>query len=87
MSGPAFSDQPPVGTPGLTPPVFDITVRIGCSLVYEATGPATLLLNVDPRPDRAHTVLFEAMALGAGLPAESFVDTHGNTVWRVARAR
>jgi hypothetical protein len=25
---------------------FDVTVRVGCSLVYEATGSASLLLNL-----------------------------------------
>ena len=33
------------------PPNFDITVRVGCSLVYEVTGTASLLLNLKPRPD------------------------------------
>jgi hypothetical protein len=28
-------------------------VRVGCSLAYEVTGTASLLLNVKPRPDRA----------------------------------
>lgn len=87
MSAPTLPNPPPLDGTGLPSPAFDITVRIGCSLVYEATGPATLLLNVDPRPDRAHAVIFEATALGAGLPAESFVDTHGNTVWRVQLVR
>ena len=51
---------------------FDVTVRVGCSLVYEVTGTASLLLNLKLRPDRNHAVLFEALTLGNNLPAEEF---------------
>jgi transglutaminase-like putative cysteine protease len=66
--------------------VFDLTVRVGCSLVYEVTGTASLLLNVQPRPDRNHAVIFEALTLGHNLPAEKFIDSHGNAVIRVLLA-
>jgi transglutaminase-like putative cysteine protease len=66
----------------LSPP-FDVTVRVGCSLGYTATGPASLLLNLQPRPDRRHAVLCESLALGTGLPARACTDSHGNGVWRV----
>jgi len=70
------------------PPTLDITVRVGCSLVYEVTGTATLLLNLRPRPDRNHVVLAEAMALGLNdnLPRDDFADSHGNNVCRVTLA-
>lgn len=71
----------------LPAPQFDITVRVGCSLVYEATGPATLLLNLQPCPDRNHAVVFQALSLGNQLPADSFLDSHGNRVWRVRLAQ
>ncbi len=64
-------------------PVFDITVRVGCSLAYEVTGTAVLVLNLRPKPDRNHRVIFEALALGDNLPAETFTDSHGNEVSRV----
>src|SRR6266478_9960344 len=67
-------------------PNFDITVRVGCSLAYEVTGTASLLLNLKLHPDRNHAVLFEALALGNNLPAEEFVDSHGNHVCRVTLA-
>lgn len=70
----------------LPPPEFDITVRVGCSLAYEVTGTASLLLNVKPRLNRNHAVIFEALSLGNFLPAEAFKDTHGNPVWRVTLA-
>jgi transglutaminase-like putative cysteine protease len=64
-------------------PKLDITVRVGCSLAYEVTGPATLLLNLRPCVNRNHFVTFEALALGDNLPSEQFVDSHGNQVCRV----
>ena len=33
-------------------PNFDVTVRVGCSLVYEVTGTASLLLKLKLRSDR-----------------------------------
>lgn len=68
-------------------PALDLTVRVGCSLAYEATGPATLLLNVEPRANRTHAVLSEDLRLGERLPAQQFRDAHGNTFWRIALAR
>jgi hypothetical protein len=71
----------------IPPPVFDITVRVGCSLAYNATGTASLLLKLKPRANRNHAVVFEALTLGDNLPAEEFKDSHGNAVWRVSLAR
>ena len=64
-------------------PSFDITVRVGCSLAYEAKGAAMLLLNLQPCPNRNHAVIFEALTLGNNLPSEQFIDSHGNRVHRV----
>ncbi len=60
-----------------------MTVRVGCSLGYEAAGPALLLLNLQPCRNRNHEVVFQALALGDNLPAEEFNDSHGNRVSRV----
>jgi transglutaminase-like putative cysteine protease len=69
------------------PPNLDLTVRVGCSLVYEANGPASILLNLKPRPDGDHLVLAEALSLGLQpLPSEEFTDSHGNRVCRVILA-
>jgi len=67
-------------------PKFDVTVRVGCSLVYEATGTASLLLNLKLRPDYNHVVLTEALSLGNNLSADEFIDSHGNGVCRVTLA-
>src|ERR1035438_99348 len=70
----------------LPTPEFDVTVRVGCSLTYETTGTAWLLLHLNPLPDRNHAVVFEALTLGDNLPAEEFTDSHGNHVYRVCLA-
>lgn len=67
-------------------PPFDVTVRVGCSLAYEVTGSAMLLLNLRPAPDRNHGIVFEAFTAGDNLPVEAFTDSHGNTVTRVKLA-
>jgi transglutaminase-like putative cysteine protease len=68
------------------PAAFNITLRVGCSLIYEATGSASVLLNLKLRPDRHHFVLAEALAAGLNnnLRPEEFLDSHGNNVSRVA---
>lgn len=75
-----------MASPARARPIFDLTVRVGCSLAYEVTGTAALLLNVKPRPNRDHAVVFEALTLGENLPATQFTDSHGNAVWRVTLA-
>src|SRR5690349_15793042 len=71
----------------LPPPSFDLTLRVGCSLAYEVTGSATLLLNLQPCPDRNHAVIFEALTLGDNLHSDEFTDSHGNRVHRVRLPR
>lgn len=68
------------------PPLFDLTLRVGCSLVYNATGPASLVLNLQPSPSGHHAVVFEALTLGNDLVSEEFKDTHGNRLRRVMLA-
>lgn len=66
-----------------SPQDLDITVRVGCSLGYEATGSASLLLNLQLASDACRQVRFEALALGNGLVPDTFEDSHGNRVCRV----
>src|SRR4030095_2055639 len=68
-------------------PDFDVTVRVGCSLAYEVTGEATLLLNLKLRPDGNYAVVSEALALGENLHAQEFDDSHENSIIRVKLAR
>jgi len=60
---------------------LDVTLRVGCHLVYEVTGTSTLLLNVQPLRDRQHMIIAESLSLG-DLPVEEYVDSHGNHVYR-----
>ena len=72
--------------PSTDSPPFDVTVRVGCSLAYEVTGSAMLLLNLRPAADRNHAIVFEAFTAGDNLPVEEFADSHGNRVTRVKLA-
>jgi len=65
---------------------FDLTLRVGCSLAYTVTGTASLLLHVKPRTSGEHAIVFDALTLGDGLPAEKFIDDHGNPVLRITLA-
>ena len=84
MNSVAFFPPPRVAVE--PPSRYDLTLRVGCSLTYGASGPASVVLNLQPRPDRNHAVVFETLSLGNDLPAESFEDTHGNRIWRVQLA-
>ena len=68
------------------PSEFDLTLRVGCSLTYQALGPASIILDVKLRPDGRHMVLSEALTLGDRLPSEEFTDAHGNPFHRVVLA-
>jgi transglutaminase-like putative cysteine protease len=69
-------------------PEFDITLRVGCHLVYEAIGESTLLLNIRPLRDRKHLVIEESLNLGgADQPVEEFTDSHSNHLYRVMLRR
>jgi transglutaminase-like putative cysteine protease len=62
---------------------LDLTVRVGCSLIYESTGPAVVLLNLRPRTDPQQALQEEKLSFGENLPSEEFMDSHGNLVYRV----
>lgn len=78
-------NQPPA-TRVNSAPEFDLTLRVGCSLTYEVTGTASLLLNLQPRPGRNHAIVFQALTLGNNLPTREFTDSHGNLVRQVRLA-
>lgn len=70
----------------ILPPLFDLTLRVGCDIAYEAKAPATMLFNVAPMRDRRHRVLEEKLELGRDGTPELFTDSHGNPIWRVRLA-
>lgn len=63
--------------------MLDLTLRVGCRLTYEATGPAALVLNLQLRPGTHHAVLGEKLVLGDQLPSDTYNDLHGNRILRV----
>lgn len=65
---------------------LDITLRVGCRLVYATTGPASLVLNLRLRPSDHHGVLAETLKLGDRLPFDEYEDFHGNRVLRIELA-
>jgi transglutaminase-like putative cysteine protease len=65
-------------------PELNILVRVGCSLVYEAANPVSLLLNLRPRTDPRQALQQELLGFGTTVASEEFSDVHGNTVHRVA---
>lgn len=67
-------------------PRLDLLVRVGCNLVYQAAGPASLLLNLRPRSDPRQALQQELLAFGADLPSEEFADVHGNILHRIGLA-
>lgn len=68
--------------PAVLPPL-DATLRVGCRLVYQVSGPAALLLNVEPRADGPYRVLQQVLDLD-GAPAETLApDSHGNVLRRL----
>jgi transglutaminase-like putative cysteine protease len=70
-------------TPQAGRPRLDLTLRVGCSLVYENATPAVVLLNLRPRTDPQQALQEERLSFGENLPVEEFVDSHGNLVYRV----
>lgn len=75
---PAASRRPP------PVPQLDLLVRIGCSLVYDVTSTASLLLNLRPRTNLRQALHQEMLSFGAEVPSEEFADAYGNIVHRVA---
>jgi transglutaminase-like putative cysteine protease len=65
---------------GNSPP--NLTVRVGCRLVYETIQPAPILLLVRPRPDNQQIILQESLTFRCEERAEEFQDAHGNITHR-----
>lgn len=61
---------------------LNITVRVGCNLVYETTVPTPVLFVLKPRLEGRVLVKQERLSFGIGLPSYEFQDTHGNITYR-----
>ena len=64
-------------------PELELQVRVGCRLTYDAIQPVPVVLGIRPQWESSHRIDAELMTIGDGLPVDSFMDVHGNTVDRV----
>jgi transglutaminase-like putative cysteine protease len=56
----------------------NLTVRVGCHIVYETPAPTAILLVLKPRHDEHQTVLQQQLTFTPHLPCYHFEDAHGN---------
>ena len=61
---------------------LNLTVRIGCHIVYETSLPTPILLVLRPRMDGNQVVQQETLSFSPYLPSDEFTDAHGNTTYR-----
>lgn len=60
---------------------LNLTVRVGCSLAYEATVPTPVLFVLKPRLEGRVLVMQEHLSFGIGRPSHEFQDSHGNITY------
>jgi transglutaminase-like putative cysteine protease len=61
---------------------LNLTVRVGCNLIYETTVPTPVLFVLKPRLEGRVLVMQEKLSFGIGLPSNEFQDSHGNITYR-----
>ena len=66
----------------INPPSPEMTVRVGCHLVYETEAPAPILLIVRPRADEQVRIIEERLIFTPPLEIEEFTDANGNLLER-----
>jgi transglutaminase-like putative cysteine protease len=59
-------------------PDLNLTVRVGCHIVYETAAPTAILLVLKPRHDARQTVLQQQLSFTPHLANYHFEDLHGN---------
>ncbi|MEO0797507.1 MAG: transglutaminase family protein [Verrucomicrobiota bacterium] len=65
------------------PPELDLSVRIGCEIVYEASAPTPALITIKPRQAAHQAIRQESTTFEPILQATEFEDDHENIVYRV----
>ncbi len=61
---------------------LNITVRVGCKIVYETPVPTAALFVLKPRLESNVLVVQERLSFGIGQPSSEFQDSHGNITYR-----
>jgi transglutaminase-like putative cysteine protease len=64
-------------------PALDLAVRVGCELIYEATGETPALITLKPRHDPLQSIRQESFHFEPQLTATEFEDDHFNIVFRL----
>jgi transglutaminase-like putative cysteine protease len=57
---------------------LNLTVRVGCHIVYETPAPTAVMLVLKPRHDEFQTVLQQELTFTPQIPFFHFEDAHGN---------
>ena len=65
---------------------LDLTVRVGCRMIYETQQPTAALIMIKPRRDEAQRVSEERFYFQPGLPGIEYQDEHDNIVYRTVLA-
>lgn len=65
---------------------LDISVRVGCNVVYQTETPTPILLVLKPRIDGRQVIRQEKLSFGTSLPPHEFEDIHGNITYRTVLA-
>jgi len=60
---------------------LNLTVRVGCRLVYDATVPTPFLFMLRPRLEGKILVIQEKRSFGIGDPSSEFHDSHGDVTY------
>jgi transglutaminase-like putative cysteine protease len=61
---------------------LNLSVRVGCRVVYETTVQTPVLFVLKPRLEGKVLVMQEKLSFGIGLPSYEFQDSHGNITYR-----
>jgi transglutaminase-like putative cysteine protease len=64
------------------PAPLNITVRVGCNVVYETSVPTPIIFVVKPCLDGGQLVQEEKLSFGPGQPSSEYVDSQGNINYR-----
>jgi transglutaminase-like putative cysteine protease len=67
---------------GVITTYLDLTVRIGCHIVYETSVPTPILMVLRPRMDGNQLVQQERISFSHYVPGDEFTDAHGNITYR-----
>ena len=64
-------------------PDLNLTVRIGCELVYETYSYTPAIMILRPRRSPSQRITQEILTFGPNLPSTEELDSHGNVVDRI----